>query len=42
MFIDNLQSKRIFNSEEIEEMIELSMNNVEIVNKRQYKKPTNH
>ena len=42
MFIDNLQSKRIFNPNEIGEMIELSMDNVEIVNKRQYKKPTIH
>ena len=42
MFIDNLQSKRIFNPDEIEEMIELSMDDVKIVNKRQYKKPTLH
>ena len=40
MFVDNLQSKRIFKPDEINTMIELSMNDVEIVKKRQYKKPT--
>lgn len=40
MFIDNLQSQRIFEPKEIETMCELSMNDVEIVKKRQYKKPT--
>ena len=42
MFIDNLQSKKIYNPDEIETMCKLSMNDVEIVNKRQYKKPTIH
>ena len=36
MFVDNLQSKRIFKPDEINTMIELSMNDVEIANKRQY------
>ena len=40
MFIDNLQSQRIFEPKEIETMCKLSMNDVEIVKKRQYKKPT--
>ena len=40
MFIDNLQSKKIYKPDEIKTMCELSMNDVEIVKKKQYKKPT--
>lgn len=42
MFIDNLQSSKIYNPDEIGEMCELSMCDVEIVTKRQYKKPSLH
>ena len=42
MFIDNLQSNRIFTPSEINEMIELSMTEVKQVIKRQRKKPSIH
>lgn len=42
MFIDNLQSNRIFTPDEINEMIELSMTEVKPVIKRQRKKPSIH
>ena len=42
MFIDNLQSNRIFAPDEIKEMIELSMLGVKQVIKRHRKKPSNH
>lgn len=42
MFIDNLQSNRIFTPDEINEMIELSMTEVKQVIKRQRKKSSIH
>lgn len=42
MFIDNLQSNKIFTPNEINEMIELSMTEVKQVIKRQIKKPSIH
>lgn len=42
MFIDNLQSTKIYSPYEIEEMIELSMNNVRKVTKRRHKKSSIH
>lgn len=42
MFIDNLQSTKIYNPDEIEEMIELSMNDVRKVTKRRHKKSSIH
>ena len=42
MFIDNFQSTRIYTPDEIEEMIELSMNDVRKVTKRRHKKTSIH
>lgn len=42
MFIDNLQSTKIYTPDEIEKMIELSMNNVRKVTKRRHKKSSIH
>lgn len=42
MFIDNLQSTKIYTPDEIEEMIELSMNDVRKVTKRRHKKSSIH
>lgn len=42
MFIDNLQSTKIYSPYEIEEMIELSMNDVRKVTKRRHKKSSIH
>ena len=42
MFIDNLQSTKIYTPEEIEKMIELSMNDVRKVTKRRHKKSSIH
>jgi hypothetical protein len=42
MFIDNLQSTKIYNPDEIEKMIELSMNDVRKVTKRRHKKSSIH
>lgn len=42
MFIDNLQSTKIYTPDEIEKMIELSMNDVRKVTKRRHKKSSIH
>lgn len=42
MFIDNLQSTKIYTPDKIEEMIELSMNDVRKVTKRRHKKSSIH
>lgn len=42
MFIDNLQSTKIYNPDEIGKMIELSMNDVRKVTKRRHKKSSIH
>ena len=42
MFIDNLQSTKIYTPDKIEEMIELSMNDVRKVTKRRQKKSSIH
>lgn len=42
MFIDNLQSTKIYTPDEIEDMIELSMNDVRKVTKRRHKKSSIH
>ena len=42
MFIDNFQSTKIYTPDEIEEMIELSMNDVRKVTKRRHKKTSIH
>lgn len=42
MFIDNLQSTKIYTPDEIEEMIELSMTDVKKVTKRRHKKSSIH
>lgn len=42
MFIDNLQSTKIYTPDEIDKMIELSMNDVRKVTKRRHKKSSIH
>ena len=42
MYIDNFQSTKIYTPDEIEEMIELSMNDVRKVTKRRHKKTSIH
>lgn len=42
MFIDNLQSQKIYTPSNINKMCELSMTDIRIVTKRRYKKPSIH
>ena len=39
MFADNMQSKKIYKPDAIEEMCDAAMENVEIASKRRYRKP---